>query len=213
MNILIADDHPLIRKGLKQILSDSVAIQHVFEASDGDSALHILSDNAIDVLILDISMPDKDGIEVLKDVKVLYPDLPVLMLSIQPETQYALRAFRFGASGCLNKASAPEELVDAIVHVHRGGRYISEEVSDLLLQNLQQKQSDLPHEQLSEREFQVFIMLASGSSLAEISEKLFLSVKTVSTYRARLLAKMNMHNNVQLTSYALKYDLIHTNVF
>ena len=106
-----------------------------------------------------------------------------------------------------------EELVDAIVHVHRGGRYISEEVSDLLLQNLQQKQSDLPHEQLSEREFQVFIMLASGSSLAEISEKLFLSVKTVSTYRARLLAKMNMHNNVQLTSYALKYDLIHTNVF
>ncbi len=213
MNILIADDHPLIRKGLKQILSDSVAIQHVYEASDGDSALQKLAECSIDVLILDISMPDKDGIEVLKDVKVLYPDLPVLMLSIQPETQYAIRAFRFGASGCLNKASAPEELVDAIVHVHRGGRYLSEEVSALLLQNLQQKQSDLPHEQLSEREFQVFIMLASGNSLAEISEKLFLSVKTVSTYRARLLAKMHMHNNVQLTNYALTYDLIRSNMF
>ena len=115
MNILIADDHPLIRKGLKQILSDSVAIQHVYEASDGDSALQKLAECSIDVLILDISMPDKDGIEVLKDVKVLYPNLPVIMLSIQPETQYAIRAFRFGASRCLNKASAPEELVD----VHR----------------------------------------------------------------------------------------------
>ncbi len=210
MNILIADDHPLIRKGLKQILSDSSAIQHVYEAENGESALQMLSERSIDVLILDISMPDKDGIEVLKDVKVLYPDIPVLMLSIQPETQYALRALRFGASGCLNKASAPEELVNAIILVQRGGRYISEEVSELLLQNLQQNQSDLPHLQLSEREFQVFIMLASGQSLAQISDKLFLSVKTVSTYRARLLAKMNMHNNAQLTRYALDHELIRT---
>ncbi len=208
MNILIADDHPLIRKGLNQILSDDISIRHVYEAEDGRSAMKTLEQETVDVLILDISMPDKDGIEVLKDVKNLYPRLPVLMLSIQPETQYALRAMRFGASGCLNKASAPEELVDAIVQVHRGGRYISDEVSNLLLQNLQHKQSDLPHQQLSEREFQVLIMIASGNSISEISRKLFLSVKTVSTYRVRLMAKMNMQNNSQLTYYAIKHDLI-----
>lgn len=208
MNILIADDHPLIRKGLSQILAESVAIQHVYEAKEGSTVLQKLNELSIDVLILDISMPGKDGIEVLKDVKSIYPDLPVLMLSIQPETQYALRALRFGASGCLNKASAPEELVNAIIQVHRGGRYISKEVSELLLQNLNQKQSDLPHIQLSEREFQVMTLLASGLSLSDISDKLFLSVKTVSTYRARLLAKMNMQNNAQLTQYAITHKLI-----
>ncbi len=208
MNILIADDHPLIRKGLSQIISGSILIKHVFEASNGNEAMDMLRTEQIDVLILDISMPDKDGIEVLKDVKTIYPHLPVLMLSIQPETQYALRALKFGASGCLNKASAPEELLDAIIQVYRGSRYINEEVSALLLQNLQQKQVDLPHQKLSEREFQVFIFLASGNNLSEISNKLFLSVKTISTYRARLLAKMNMKNNAQLTYYAIQHHLI-----
>ena len=208
MNILIADDHPLIRKGLRQILSDSIAISRIYEAENGLTAMQILESNSIDVLILDISMPDKDGIEVLKDVKTLYPAIPVLMLSIQPETQYALRALRFGASGCLNKASAPEALIDAIIKVRQGGRYISEEVSELLLQNLQLENTDEPHKDLSEREFQVMILLASGSSISEISNKLFLSIKTVSTYRARLLAKMNMKNNSQLTYYALEHNLL-----
>ncbi len=209
MKILIADDHPLIRTGLRQILSDSIAIQTVYEAGDGRSAMNELAAHPdIDVLVLDISMPDKDGMEVLKDVKARYPEVAVLMLSIQPETQYALRALRFGASGCLNKASAPEELVDAITQVQRGGRYINDEVSELLLQNLQQKQQDLPHLQLSEREYQVMVMLASGVSISDISSKLFLSVKTISTYRARLLAKMNMKNNYQLTCYAVNHDLI-----
>lgn len=208
MNILIADDHPLIRKGLRQILMDSIAIGRIFEAENGVAAMEALRTQSIDVLILDISMPDKDGIEVLKDVKMLYPSLPVLMLSIQPETQYALRALRFGASGCLNKASAPEALIDAIIRVRQGGRYISEEVSDLLLQNLQMENPDAPHTGLSEREFQVMLMLASGTSLSEISNKLYLSVKTVSTYRARLLAKMHMKNNTQLTYYAIEHDLL-----
>jgi two-component system, NarL family, invasion response regulator UvrY len=208
MNILIADDHPLIRKGLRQILSGGMAITHIFEAENGREAMEILARTPINVLILDISMPDKDGIEVLKDVKLLYPDLPVLMLSIQPETQYALRALRFGASGCLNKASAPEELIDAIIKVQRGGQFISEEVSELLLKNLQVKNQDAPHRELSEREYQVMIMLASGDSLSDIADRLSLSIKTVSTYRARLLAKMNMTNNSQLTYYAMVNDLI-----
>lgn len=208
MNILIADDHPLIRKGLRQILSGGMAITHIFEAENGAATMEVLAKTTINVLILDISMPDKDGIEVLKDVKLLYPELPVLMLSIQPETQYALRALRFGASGCLNKASAPEELIDAIIKVQRGGQYISEEVSELLLKNLQVKNQDAPHRELSEREYQVMIMLASGDSLSDIANRLSLSVKTVSTYRARLLAKMNMTNNSQLTYYAMVNDLI-----
>jgi DNA-binding NarL/FixJ family response regulator len=208
MNILIADDHPLIRKGLRQILSGGMAITHIFEAENGAATMEVLAKTTINVLILDISMPDKDGIEVLKDVKLLYPELPVLMLSIQPETQYALRALRFGASGCLNKASAPEELIDAIIKVQRGGQYISEEVSELLLKNLQVKNQDAPHLELSEREYQVMIMLASGDSLSDIANRLSLSVKTVSTYRARLLAKMNMTNNSQLTYYAMVNDLI-----
>ncbi len=208
MNILIADDHPLIRKGLRQILSGGMAITHIFEAENGAATMEVLAKTTINVLILDISMPDKDGIEVLKDVKLLYPELPVLMLSIQPETQYALRALRFGASGCLNKASAPEELIDAIIKVQRGGQYISEEVSELLLKNLQVKNQDAHHLELSEREYQVMIMLASGDSLSDIANRLSLSIKTVSTYRARLLAKMDMTNNSQLTYYAMVNDLI-----
>jgi two-component system, NarL family, invasion response regulator UvrY len=208
MNILIADDHPLIRKGLRQILAGGMAITHIFEAENGAATMSVLCHTTIDVLILDISMPDKDGIEVLKDVKLLYPDLPVLMLSIQPETQYALRALRFGASVCLNKASAPEALIDAIIKVQRGGQYISEEVSELLLKNLQVKNQDAPHRELSEREYQVMIMLASGDSLSDIANRLSLSIKTVSTYRARLLAKMNMTNNSQLTYYAMVNNLI-----
>ncbi len=208
MNILITDDHPLIRKGLRQILSGNMAIVHIFEAENGSVTMDILAKTTIDVLILDISMPEEDGIEVLKNVKLHYPELPVLMLSIQPETQYALRAMRFGASGCLNKASAPEELINAIIKVQRGGQYISEEVSELLLKNLQVKNQDTPHRELSEREYQVMIMLASGDSLSDIANRLGLSIKTVSTYRARLLAKMNMTNNSQLTYYAMVNDLI-----
>ncbi|MDX9800063.1 MAG: response regulator transcription factor [Spirochaetia bacterium] len=208
MNILIADDHPLIRKGIKQILSDSPEITAVFEADSSFAVFNVLESRSIDILILDISLPGKDGMEILKDVKVYYPDLPVLMLSIQPEDQYALRAFKYGASGCLNKASAPEELLEALRKVKSGTRYINDAVSEILLNDLTGKNLENPHLNLSEREFQVMIMIAEGLTISTISDKLSLSIKTVSTYRTRLMAKMNLHNNAQLVYYAVKHNLL-----
>lgn len=209
MNILIADDHPLIRKGLMQILSDSIYIRKVYEAADSFEVFKQLESNKIDVLILDISMPGKDGIEILKDVKIKYTDLSVLMLSIQPENQYAVRAFKYGASGCLNKASAPEELIEAIRKVQSGGRYINDAVSEILLDNIKSDPgNELPHKSLSEREYQVMLLLAKGLTISEISDKLNLSIKTVSTYRTRLLSKMNLHTNSDLTYYSMKNNLI-----
>ncbi len=208
MNILIADDHPLIRKGLMQILSDSKYIKNVYEAGNSTEVFTLLENEKIDVLILDISMPGKDGIEILKDVKIQHPEIAVLMLSIQPENQYAVRAFKYGASGCLNKASAPEELIEAIRKVQSGGRYLNDAVSEILLNNITSESTGLPHRQLSEREYQVMLLLAKGKTISEISEKLNLSIKTVSTYRTRLLTKMNLHTNSDLTYYAMKNNLI-----
>ncbi|MCD6396808.1 MAG: response regulator transcription factor [Spirochaetaceae bacterium] len=210
MNILVADDHPLIRKGLIQILSDSSYIRNVYEARDNFEVFKNIKSHKIDILILDISMPGKDGMEILKDVKIEYPDLSVLMLSIQPENQYAVRAFKYGASGCLNKASAPEELIKAIKKVMSGGRYINDAVSEILLNNIKSKgNEEKPHKNLSEREYQVMILLASGLKICEISEKLNLSIKTISTYRTRLLVKMNLHTNSELTYYSIKHKLLH----
>ena len=209
MNILIADDHPLIRKGLMQILADSIYIKNVYEAGNSTEVFKQLASKKVDVLILDISMPGKDGIEILKDVKIQNPDIPVLMLSIQPENQYAVRAFKYGASGCLNKASAPEELIDAIRKVQSGGRYLNDAVSEILLNDIASGNSaELPHKQLSEREYQVMLQLAKGKTISEISDKLNLSIKTISTYRTRLLTKMNLHTNSDLTYYAMKNNLI-----
>ncbi len=209
MNILIADDHPLIRKGLLQILSGSHHIREIYEAGNSYEVFENLKKRKIDVMILDISMPGKDGIEILKDVKIEYPDLPVLMLSIQPENQYAVRAFKYGASGCLNKASAPEELIEAIKKVRSGGRYLNDAVSEILLNNLSSHNTEeKPHRSLSEREYQVMIMLAKGLTISEVSEKLNLSIKTVSTYRTRLLTKMNLHTNSDLTYYSIKNNLL-----
>ena len=209
MNILIADDHPLIRKGLMQILADSKYIRNVYEAGNSSEVFKKLGSEKVDVLILDISMPGIDGIEILKDVKIQYPDIAVLMLSIQPENQYAVRAFKYGASGCLNKASAPEELIAAIRKVQSGGRYLNDTVSEILLNNITSETgTELPHKQLSEREYQVMLQLAKGKTISEISEKLNLSIKTVSTYRTRLLSKMNLHTNSDLTYYAMKNNLI-----
>jgi DNA-binding NarL/FixJ family response regulator len=205
---IIADDHPLIRKGLKQILSDSLYIEKVDEAGDGIQLQALLCKERYDVVVLDISLPGKEGLEVLKDVKARYPSLPVLILSIQPEEQYAIRALRCGASGCLNKASDPEELIEAIRRVASGGTYINPVVEELLLKDIKRTRGDLPHQTLSDREYQVFLLLASGKTLTEIAEKLCLSIKTVSTYRMRLLEKMGFKTNAQLTHYAFKQGLI-----
>jgi len=208
LKIVIADDHPLIRKGLKQILGESLYIEKVDEAGDGEELMSLLRKGTYDVVVLDISLPGKDGLELLKDLKHQYPALPVLILSIQPEEQYAIRALRSGASGCLNKASAPEELVAAIRRLAAGGTYITPVVEELLLKDLKRTTGELPHQSLSDREYQVFILLATGKTPSEIADKLSLSVKTVSTYRARLLEKMGLKTNAELTQYAFKHGLI-----
>jgi len=208
LKILIADDHSLIRRGLIQILKDSLPIQYIHEEADGAEIINKVSEDNYDILILDISLPNRDGMDILHDVKKRFPDLPVLMLSIQPEEQYALRALKLGASGCLNKAVAPENLVEAIKAIVSGRKYINNKISDLMLENLNRDIEENPHEGLSEREFQVLLMIGSGNSVSEISDKLLLSVKTISTYRTRLLKKMGLANSAQLTNYVYKKGLV-----
>lgn len=208
LKILIADDHPLIRRGLIQILKDSLPVHYIHEVEDGDEVLNILSGETYNILILDISLPNRDGMDILYDVKLRFPDLPVLMLSIQPEEQYALRALKLGASGCLNKAVAPENLVEAVKTVVSGKKYIGTKISDLMLENLNSDIGENPHEGLSEREYQVLLSIGSGQTVTQISDKLNLSVKTVSTYRTRLLKKMGLSNSAQLVNYVYKRGLL-----
>ena len=208
LKVLIVDDHPLIRKGLRQILVESVHIGLVEEASDGFQAIEAVRNGRFDVVVLDISLPGKDGMEVLREIKEIAPDTPVLMLSIQPEEQYALRAFRLGASGCMNKSGAPDELVAAIRAVTSGGTYVSAAASSALVSGIKSGDGRPPHLLLSEREQQVMMMLAGGSTVGESATALNLSVKTVSTYRARILEKMNLANNAQLTQYAYRHKLM-----
>jgi len=208
LSILVADDHSLIRKGLRQLLEENLPLSRLDEAADGPSALELSNTGRYDVVILDISMPGKDGLDLIKDIKDVTPDTNILVLSIQPEEQYALRAFRLGASGCLNKAGDPGEVVEAVKTVVSGKRYLSQKAQELLLDDLAGAKSGPPHESLSDREYQVFRLLASGKPIGEIAEVLALSVKTVSTYRARVLAKMGMDNNAQLTHYAFKHGLV-----
>jgi DNA-binding NarL/FixJ family response regulator len=208
LKVLIVDDHPLIRKGLRQILVESVHIGLVEEASDGFQALDAARKCRFDVIVLDISLPGKDGMEVLRELKELVPDTPVLMLSIQPEEQYALRAFRLGAAGCLNKSGAPDELIQAIRVVASGGTYVSPAASGVLVSGIKRGDGQAPHLLLSEREHQVMLLLATGATVGGIAASLNLSVKTVSTYRARVLEKMNLANNAQLTQYAYRHKLM-----
>ena len=208
LKVLIADDHPLIRKGLGQILSGSVYVDIVDEANDGFAALDLARSRRYDVIILDISLPGKDGMEVLPELKEIAPETPVLMLSIQPEEQYAVRAFRLGASGCLNKSSAPEELVEAIRNIAGGGTYLSPKVKDLVMESLRGDPHSKPHELLSERETQVMLGIAGGKTVGELADRLFLSVKTVSTYRTRLLEKLGLQNNAQVMEYVFRHKLL-----
>lgn len=208
LNILVADDHYLIRKGLRQLLEESIPSSRVEEAGDGFKTIELARSKHFDVIVLDISMPGKDGLDVLRDLKDIDPATHVLILSIQPEEQYAIRAFRLGASGCLNKAGNPGELVDAVKAVAAGRRYLSEKAQELLIEDVAGSGTELPHERLSDREYQVFRLIASGKTIGEISELLALSVKTVSTYRARILEKTGFENNAQITNYAFVHRLV-----
>ncbi len=206
--ILIVDDHAVVRAGLKQILHEGGDPFEVNEAGNGVDAIRLLREEAADVVLLDIGLPGKNGVEVLKQIRLEWKSLPVLILSMYPEDQYAIRALRAGANGYMTKESAPEVLLTAIRRVMKGGRYISPQVADLLAFEVTEESDRAPHTTLSDREFQVLRLIGSGRTVSEISDELSLSVKTVSTYRARVLEKMKMKTNAELTHYAVKHGLV-----
>ena len=208
MLILLADDHAVVRRGLHDILASAFPRARFIEVGTGDKALSAIRDSHCDLLVLDVNMPGRTGVDVLREVKHLCPRTPVLMLSVQPEDQYAVRCLKAGASGYLNKDSAEEELVQAVRKVLSGGRYVSVRLSEKLASDLQQPPMKDPHELLSDRELEVTRMIASGATLTDIAEALHVSVKTVSTYRSRTLLKMQMQNNADLVRYALEHKLI-----
>jgi two-component system, NarL family, invasion response regulator UvrY len=208
IKILIADDHPIVRAGLKQILEEASDIKVTVEAGDGHELLRLIRKGGIDVVLLDISMPGLTGLDALKQIKTENPDLPILILSMHPEDQYGIRVLKAGAAGYLMKSAAPDQLVGAIRKVYRGGRYVSPSLAEKMAFGLQTGASGLPHETLSDREYQVLCMIASGKTVKEIGEELALSEKTISTYRARVLEKMNMKSNSEMTHYAIKLDLV-----
>jgi two-component system, NarL family, invasion response regulator UvrY len=207
MRILIADDHAVIRKGLAHILLGEFPSAVIVEAIDAEDIIKKTLSGDWDVIICDLSMPGRSGLDVVQHVKQNFPKIPVLILSIHPEEQYAIRAIKTGAAGYLSKDAAPEELVKAVRRVMLGRKYVSSSIADKLADELDQDNRQ-PHESLSHREFDVFRLLAAGNSVSEISEKFSLSVTTVSTYRARIMTKMNMKNNADLTRYALDNKLI-----
>jgi len=208
IKILIADDHTIVRKGLVQILADSPDPIMVDEASDGNDALAKAIASDYDLVLLDISMPGKGGLEVLKELKAHKPRLPVLILSMHPEEQYAVRALRSGASGYLTKGSAADELLNAIQKVLFGGKYVSSSLAEKLAGSLDENVEKPLHESLSNREFQVMRMIGAGMTATEIATEISLSVKTVSTFRTRILHKMRMKNNAELTYYVINNKLV-----
>jgi len=208
IKLLVADDHAIVRKGIEQIIAETTDIVVSAEARNGQEVMEKAAKNIYDLVLLDIAMPGRDGLEVLKELKKLRPKLAVLMLSMYPEEQYAIRALRSGASGYLTKESAPDELISAIRKVSSGGKYISSSLAERIAHKLGNNSDAALHEQLSDREYQIFIKLACGKTLTEIADELVLSVKTISTYRARLLVKMNMKSNAEITRYALENKLV-----
>jgi DNA-binding NarL/FixJ family response regulator len=206
--VLIADDHAIFREGLRQILEDVPDLQVVDEASRGQEVLDKIEKNDYDLILLDIAMPGLSGLETLKLIKGRKPKLKVLILSMYPEEQYAVRAIKAGASGYITKAGASEELLGAIRKVLSGGKYITQSVADKLLSDLGPEPGHPLHELLSDREYQVLCLIASGRTVSEIADQLALSVKTVSTHRVHILEKMKMKTNAELTNYAIKRNLV-----
>lgn len=206
--ILVADDHAIFREGLKQVIGMSVDMDVVDEAVNGQELLSKVQNNEYDIVILDVTMPGRNGLDVLAELKNLKPKLPVLVLSMHPEEQYALRAYKSGASGYLTKGSPSNDLLDALHKISLGKKYVSSALAESLVCGLSEpKQLDL-HHSLSNREYQVMSMIASGKTVGKIADELSLSVKTVSTYRAHILRKLNMHNNAEMTRYVIENKLL-----
>ncbi len=208
MNILIADDHAILRSGLRQILSEAPEFQQIGEAGSGMQALRKLEEGYWDVVLLDLTLPEINGLEVLKEIKRRWPDVAVLVLSMHGEDQYAIRALKAGAAGYLTKGCKAEELLRALKLVGRGEKYITASLAQKLAQSLTPSGGLAPHERLSDREFQIFCMLASGMRNAEIGKQLALSEKTVSTHRNRILEKMQMKNFAELIYYAMEHGFV-----
>ena len=208
IRLLVADDHAIVRKGIEQIIEETDDIAVADQARNGQEVLEKVLRNDYDLVLLDISMPGRDGLEILKELKNQRPKLNVLMLSMYPEEQYAVRALRSGASGYLTKESAPDELIAAIRKVSNGHRYVSASLAEKLAALLKDHGDQPLHERLSDREYRIMCMIASGKSQTEIADELSLSIKTVSTYRARLLKKMQMKKNAEITRYALENKLL-----
>jgi two-component system, NarL family, invasion response regulator UvrY len=210
VKLIVVDDHAIVRRGIVQVLSEHPDVQVVGEASDYAGLRQELKKHGEpDVLVMDVGLPGKNGIELLKLLREQFPRLKVLMVSMYPEDQYAVRAFRAGAFGYLNKASAPDKLLEALTQVIAGRKYVSPEIAQALIENLNVAEDAAPpHEKLSDREFQTLRLIASGKRLADIAEELALSPKTVSVYRARILEKMGMSHNAELTHYAIKHGLV-----
>lgn len=206
--VLLADDHQIVRNGLRQLIDGEADLEVTAEAATSAETLTLLRQQEFDVLLLDISMPDRDGMDTLRLLRTHRTDLPVLIISAYAEEQYALNMLRAGANGYIRKDADVEDILTAIRTVLRGRRYVSDTVADLLTQRLNADNDAPAHQQLSEREFQVLHKLATGKSVTDIAEELFISVKSVSTYRSRLLTKLNLKSNAELTYYALKNGLI-----
>jgi two-component system invasion response regulator UvrY len=208
IRILVADDHAIVRNGLKQIVGDTSDMVVAGEASNGQEALNKALKDDYDVVLLDITMPDRSGLDILKEIKSQKPELPVMILSMHPEEQYAVRALKAGAAGYLTKESAPEELINAMRRVSSGGKYVTLSLAEKLASILKAGAEELLHQTLSDREYQVLCMIASGKRVKQIADELLLSTKTISTYRTRVLRKMNMNNNMELTRYAIENQLV-----
>ena len=208
MKILIGDDHSVVRRGLRMIILEEYPNAFIKEATDGTEILKMLNEETWDIIISDISMPGRGGMEIIKLIKEQAPKVPILMLSVHAAEHYAVRTLKAGASGYLSKESATEELVKAIKQIISGRRYITPDIADLLVDDQGGEANERPHKQLSNREFEVMKMIAVGKKVSEIAVKLSLSINTISTYRSRILGKMNFASNADLTKYALSNDLV-----
>jgi two-component system, NarL family, invasion response regulator UvrY len=208
IKIIIADDHAIVREGLKQIVAEEKDMQVCGEAEDAAGLMELLKNEKWSIIVLDINMPGKSGLEALKDIKQLYPELPVLVLSMFSEDQYGLRAIKAGASGYLKKGSAPTELVGAIRKIVSGRKYINASLAEKLAENFGSSKNNYLHQKLSDREYQIMCSIALGKSAEGTTEELSLSINTIYTYRNRILEKMSMKSNVELTQYAIQNKLI-----
>ena len=209
LKVLIADDHPVVRQGVKQILAEDLQLKQFGEARNAREVLENVSKKKWDILILDINLPDMNGLEILRQLKKVHPDLPVLVLTVFDEDQIAIRVLKAGASGFVTKETMPNELISAVKKIHSGGKYVSPSLAEKLVFNIYAEDEKPVHHKLSNREYQVICLIAAGKSVKQIAEELYLSIQTIRTYRTRILEKMEMNTDAELIHYAIQHGLIH----